>query len=264
MQKEMNIKIDRFLCGEMSADEQKAFEKEILYNSELATEVQLHREVAEVLSNPQRLDFLHTINHLNQKFSDPVAEKPEAKVIPVTRNESVLRKIWPKMLAAASVAAIIFCAVYMYPADPKPVVNGLYTDYNIPPDFHANENVMGKRTAEELSSGTALFDAKKYEEALLQLEAELKSDPDNINLKFMLAYANSEVGNDDVATATFDELLKHEDFILLDEIKWYNALHLLKMKKPKDALKMMESISSEFMDMGDKRELQKQVEQMMK
>ncbi len=263
MQKEMNIKIDRFLSGEMPANEQKAFEKEILYNPELATEVQLHREVAEVLSDPQRLDFLHTINHLNAKFSDPVMEKPEAKVIPVTRNESVLRAIWPKMLAAASVAAIVFCAFYMFSSGPKPVATGLYADYNIPPDFHANENVMGG-TAEEPSSGIALFDAEKYEEAIPQLEAELKNDPDKISLKFMLAYANSEVENNDVATKVFDELLQHEDFLLLDEIKWHKALHLLKLKKIEECLDVMNDISAEFMDMGDKRKLQKQVEQMVK
>ncbi|MEM6261538.1 MAG: hypothetical protein AAGI38_03445 [Bacteroidota bacterium] len=69
MDERQHIRIDQYLSGEMTAEEQKAFERIIAQNPEVAAEVELQREITTAFQEPEVVDLEQKLEQVMRPVS---------------------------------------------------------------------------------------------------------------------------------------------------------------------------------------------------
>ena len=121
---EMNFdRIENFLDGELSKDQLKEFEKDLLEDPDLQMDLDLHKEVNEAIMEQDIMDL---------------RSKLEAIEIPPTETQKRKNKFLTKWnIVAASLALILGIGSLMYLLDNKPtysnekVFSNYYKPYNV-------------------------------------------------------------------------------------------------------------------------------------
>lgn len=107
--------IERFLHGDLSREERKAFAQAMEQDPELAEEVALQRLIREELSDHPKQAFLNELNTLSDEFFGPAEGSPE----PETAQEKPGRRSWKYGLGALIILLLGFLAwQYFQPAPP--------------------------------------------------------------------------------------------------------------------------------------------------
>lgn len=110
-------KIEDYLSGELSADDQAAFESALSTDAELRAEVALHRQLAASFADPGELDLRETLEVLAREEAAP--QTATVRELPARRAW-----LWPVLgLAAIALGAYFFLPAILGSGNTLPMAN---------------------------------------------------------------------------------------------------------------------------------------------
>ena len=224
-----SLLIDRYLSGEMEADECKQFEQELKSNIRLAKEFRLSQEIDRMLTDEEMIDF-------GRKLADVHRRRAAQRGVRFSLRK--FHKRW--YYAAASIVLVVITAGMLYFLFP-----GRFTNEKIFSMYYSSDQVMSATR----SGNNHLFDAvykfqqKDYEGALVLFEEILAADTANIAVRFYSGVAKIETERYDEAISTFRAIIRHHDNLYIEHATWFLALTYLKNIQTDEAIEIFRILS---------------------
>ncbi len=207
-------RIEKYLDGQMSADERADFEKNISENPVLKEELQLHRQMRLFLAKRDgRLQLEQQLQQIGAEYFPQQSSqtiKGRGNLTPIFRRYGAI------MAVAASFALLI--AAYFLLRTP------LYDQFATHPPLALVEK---SATQEQLQyEAETAFNSRNYEQAEVLLEQLLRNHPDDL-IRIYLGIAKMEAGKIQEARKLFTEVTS-EDPAIRDFAQWNLVLSYLK------------------------------------
>jgi TolA-binding protein len=220
--------IDRYLRGELNADERQAFDNALAQDENLAQELNFHADVERFLKKRDKRQALQAnLEEIGADFFQP------AKTVPLKRNNN-LRWI---IGIAAVLAAVMIGRTLLRPS--------LYEQYAQYPELALTE----KSSSADASVGAieAAFKAKDYAKARPLLENYLKAYPNSQQARLYAGICAIEL-KDYEAGRQYLQPLSEVEGPFRDYAYWYSALSWLKEGNKAECRKTLEAMpnDSEF------------------
>ncbi|HSW67177.1 MAG TPA: tetratricopeptide repeat protein [Bacteroidales bacterium] len=224
-----SLLIDRYLSGEMEADERKQFEQELKSNIRLAKEFRLSQDIDLMLADEAMIDF-------SRKLAD--VHRLRAKQRGVRFLLRRFHKRW--YYAAASIVLVVITAGMLYFLFPS-----RFTNEKIFSMYYSSDQVMSvtRSGSNHLFDAVYKFQQKDYEGALVLFEEILSADTANIAVRFYSGVANIETGRYDEAISTFRAIIRHQDNLYIEHATWFLALTYLKNFQTDEAIEVFRILS---------------------
>jgi hypothetical protein len=240
MNEERYILFDQYLQGELTIDAKNDFEKQLLEDSEFASEFETFKNVQFQLANKfgfeqEREAFKQNVAAISNKHFN---NKP--KVIGLK----------PWYLAVAASVAVLF-GLFFFNYNQNPV----FGDYNNPEQ--ASFAVRGTIN-ETLKEAETAYNKKRYNTAIPLFETVLQKQK-TAEIQFFYGVSLLEESHYLKAEAIFNEL-KAGNSVYKEKAVWYLALSKLKQKDYEACKKILETISEDYEDYDQVQELLNQLD----
>jgi tetratricopeptide (TPR) repeat protein len=211
--------INRYLDGEMDAEELKAFELQMMEDTDLINEVELLKDVNSTLKiklhpGENEMALRNTIQEINAEFFTNKTE--QAKVIPLGRRR------W--MTAAAAVLTMALLLTVWQPWKKE----DLYKQYAAIQMPAVAER--GAAADSLLKLAVIKFNNKKFADAIPAFEAVLKDSAQNSFVQYYYAIALLQNDQVEKSRAQLTDLINGVS-VFRHDAKFYMALGYLKEKK---------------------------------
>jgi len=212
-------KIDRYLLNEMSEKEKKAFDEAINQNEDLAKEVEVQKEMIDLIEHLETKNKIEAIKYIGKYQEKPAAKK---RTFPVY------------FLAAASflllVSFFIFNSINNNGLDN--IADQYYNAY-----LFSDERSIDKQ--ETKNKAIHLYQQSKHKEAIPHLK-QIADDESEYQL--MLGNSYYETNKYKQALQHFSALLDTEEILFKNEARWYAALSHLQLNEPDQAIQNLTDI----------------------
>ena len=210
--------INRYLDGEMNAEELKAFVLQMQQDADLQSEVELLKDVQSTLKIKLHLGKNETALHnslqeMNAEFF--LNKAKQAKIIPLSRRK------WMTAIAAVFVLALLLTVWQPWK---KEYLYKQYADIQMPGIAE-----RGATTDSLLKSAVENFNNKKFAEAVAAFETVLKDSAENSFVQYYYAIALLQNNNIEKARTLFTALYNGGS-IFKNDAAFYMALSYLKEK----------------------------------
>jgi len=197
--------IEKYLSGQLQGSELQRFETELLNNSSLKEEVNLHKEIAEAVTEKEVMVFRKSVNS-------------------IIKNETTSQR-WSYLGIAATILIIISAGIgintFFFKKDS---IEQLYTAY-----YEPYEDLISVRSDETLNESISTlmnyYNQQKYGNAISYLDSIEIYDQPLLQLYVGISYLN--VSAFDKAHETFD-IISNDENVFNTEANWYNALTYLR------------------------------------
>jgi len=240
MNEERYILFDQYLQDELTPDAKNDFEKQLLQDSEFASEFETFKNVQFQLANKfefeqEREAFKENLTNIsNQHFNK------KTKVIGLK----------PWYLAVAASVAVLF-GLFFFNYNQNPV----YADYNDP----EQANFAERGTVNEaLKQAEEAYNAKRYNKAIPFFETVLQKQK-TAEIQFFYGVSLLEESHYLKAEAVFNEL-KTGTSVYKEKAIWYLALSKLKQKDYDGCKQILQTISEDYEDYDQVQELLNQLD----
>lgn len=230
---ERSERIERYVSGQMTATEAKAFEAKVQADPSLAGEVALERDLLDSLTETDVRAFRRTVEEVHRR-------KREARVIPLAS-----RRTWA---LAASFLVLVVAGYFVLDSVLAPSPEALYQAYFEVPaaEEFMDPAVFRSRTEEKAADGTpeeqalrnvaGLYRNRQYAEALAAMQAVEPSNEEAYAYQLGILYlVNGQ------PQAALEQLAKVEDANQSGAL-WYQALALLELDRPAEARVLLERL----------------------
>ena len=247
MEESKNEKIERFLTGKMSDQEEMSFEKLLKEDEVLREEVAIYKGMHEHFTNDQIQNSSDYEALLQKKIKTDEGQQAEAILLEVqheylqenkamVKSKSKLRKLF---VYSSVAAAVIMISVFVFMQEQTN--QDLYSQYYVEADLPSFSKRSDVQTS-LLNLGVEKFNASEYEAASDYFEQYLQSDTTINPLTYIYSgLVASELGNLEQAIDQFDLL---ENLSIEDSSRalWYKALIYLKFEQRDKAKTILELI----------------------
>ena len=225
--------IERHLSSDLNPEEQLWFENELKNNPNFAREVLLHKDINKAILD---LDIVNLRSKLNSIETDVTSKKSFTK--------EFFQFKWQYIAVAASITLMVsfglkFVSQSNYTNDE--IFNMYYQSYE------ANGIVRSASTNidQDLSDALALYNDKKYNDALVLFNQILDKDYSNIYVHLYAGISNMESFSYKKAIESFQLIIDHQNNLYVEQAEWYMAICYLKMYQNDVAKSMFEKIAYE-------------------
>ncbi|MCK9639394.1 MAG: hypothetical protein M0R39_05745 [Prolixibacteraceae bacterium] len=226
--------IDSYLNEELDADSLALFEDELMYNTELAADLNFHKEVDKAIAETDVMALRDHLRDIAREQHDQVNEK-RGIATPKTKN-----LFW---YAAASV--IVLMVVFTSLLRNKTYSGQqLYASYYQP--YKSGEGVSRSAMGSYSGLNVALREINqgKYLDALKSMSLIPSKERDGYSVNFYSGVAYQELGEYNRAIGSFSEVVHHGDNLLVEQSEWYIGLCYLKIDERHKALEQFRLIAS--------------------
>ncbi len=207
-------KIDDFLDGSMSPDEQTAFSSQVEKEEQLKKDVNLQQQLRQGIAYGSQLDLRSRLAGIHQEYQQS-KDIQEGKVIPLNRG------MWTRWAAAAAMIIGALTILFLIQSDPTgpELFASNYEAYAL----KSTTRSPGQDDITDLA--VQAYQAGDYDIAIARLQAALETDSEHAPLQLALAVSLWETGQTEEAIAALDPILDHP--LLQDQANWYGALFQL-------------------------------------
>ncbi|XOV69096.1 MAG: hypothetical protein ACFHU9_07900 [Fluviicola sp.] len=206
-----------YLNGEMSASEKIVFEKQLGEDPVFRQSFEDFKQFENAIRDSETLETYDQVR---------LWEKEQQR----KKNPAKIRRLW---VAAASIAAVLIVAMFIWRPDTQPAQNELVSEY-----FQPYDNVITVRGKKEvLDKALLAYDRENYQEAL-QLFEEY---PDDSVAVFYAAESLMALKKYDASIAKFDQVLSHNN-VFREVAMYHKALALLGAGEKEKAAVQLKSI----------------------
>ncbi len=239
--------INRYLDGEMNAEELKAFETEMLQDTDLQNEVALLKEVTTTLKTKlhpgeNETALRNSLQEMNAKYF--LHKTGQAKIIPLNRRR------WMTAIAAVLVIGLM---VTIWQPWKKEDLYKQYAAIQMPAiaERGAAADSLLKQAVED-------FNNKKFAEAIPAFETVLKDSSENTFVQYYYAIALLQNDQPERSRALFTELYNGVSLFKYDAA-FYMALSYLKEKNKAACKDWLNKIPADAGAYGKAQELLKEL-----
>ena len=241
-------RIANYLYNDMTDSERRAFDEDLLVNSELAEEYKFQEEVIRYLKAKTKLESLRSSPDLAdaEKIANELlgsesehCKQPNTKKALINRKS--YRRILSPIIAAAAVLAVFFMTRNMVHSG---LNDRLYSSYYEPFDV-ANFALRGAGTNEQdrLVEAIGLYQNEAYPQASELLSELILMNPESPEVPFFLALSNMGEGDFAQAAGLFNQFLRQFDKYR-PEAQWYLSLCYLKLNEPGEAEQQLNQLTN--------------------
>ena len=214
--------IDRYQSNEMSSDEVKRFNSDLLTNKALAKEYRLEQELDVILRQDKIIDFRKKLlnnYHLGQSKKKAVA------IVALGGRK------W--YMAAASVVFIMVLGGLLLFTMPRN-----YSNDDLFNKYYSTENVLDVARSGDANIVEAVikFQEKDYKSATKLFSVILQSETDNTAAWFYNGIACIETSQFDNAIKSFQRIIKDNNSFYIEHAEWYLGLCYLKNNQKDKAI----------------------------
>ena len=229
---EMNFdRIEDFLDGDLSQEQLKEFEQNLLDDSDLQMELDLHQEIDEAIMETDIMDL-----------------RSKLEAIETPTNPSKKRKLkfltkWN--IAAASLALLIGLGSLMYIFNDKSSYSNdqIFSNYYKPYNVVVNTRSADATVDNILMSAVNSYESKDYRTALTLFKQILDKDSTNITSNFYSGISNIEINEYSKANKNFTRVIKHKNNLFIEQSEWYLGFCYLMTNEKDKALKQFHVIA---------------------
>jgi len=208
--------IEKYLFGQLSADDQTKFELALQDDAEFQAEFQLQKDIHFALNDNDAIEVESIMDSI-QTRKDIAAHTP----VKPKRNKTLL--IIAIITGLLSGAFLIFNQ-FNKTTEKKIDQNKLYAQFHQQYEAYGINRSETTKTVNDLA--LIAYSAKKYKEAI-QFYSDASS-PNNKD-KFYHASSLQAIGQYDQALVLFEEIIGSEDYEWMEQSLWYAALSELKL-----------------------------------
>lgn len=239
--------IDRYLDGELNDSEKQWFENEILTDSDLAKDLELHREVNDAIRETDVLKFRHKLDKIHATI------EPEYQQ---SLTQKVIRSKYSR-IAAASIVILFAVGMLMGNMPGQPVnTDKLFQQYYEVPEISGlarSDLAIDKLYLEAI----ACYADKQFTEAVNLFEQVVQIDKNNMKAHLAAGISNIETNQPIKAEKSFETVIEHKDNLYVDQANWYLGLCYLKMNNLENAGKQFDIVASD--DRSNKQDVAKKI-----
>lgn len=201
--------IERYLQGEMSREEIAWFEKELEGNENLKQELNLRKQVNDVLADKDMMDFKLQLDEIHQEIFE-VTEK----------SEYSLKIAYRKVYYAATTLAFLVIVFSFY------LMNRNYSNEKLLLKYYnPQQEVVTFRSADpnqsQLSKAMDHYYKKEYKNAIAIFEELLTEDKSQIGLNLYSGIAHMEIEEYKEANQKFNHILEIQPNPFVESAHWY-------------------------------------------
>ncbi|NVO18550.1 MAG: tetratricopeptide repeat protein [Bacteroidetes bacterium] len=223
--------IERYLSNEMEYAEMRSFEKEILTNSTLSSELSFTRSIDDALRNDDIIDFrLKLASARNENVHSNSS-------IPVIDFKQ--KKFW-YMAASLLLIAALGTVLYFN-------INHGYTSDDLFAKYYTPENMINVTRSGDANIVEAIirFQDKDYQTSANLFSQILARDPENYAGWFFYGIACIESQKFAKAEAAFNTIISNNENLYVEHAQWYLALCFIKSNQVAKAKLQLQKIASE-------------------
>lgn len=210
--------IDKYLNGELSQSEVKAFEEEMKVDKDFAYEVELQDAAIQVIQYPNFMREIKNVRNeiavedenptLNQQIKDkeaPTTDSQKERETPVIKTKSKRSLIIRRLLTIAASLLLIAVAYFLLPQNPMADTTQVLADKAI-------SQTKGNDTPTTMTlyqQSVKLFESGEYESAIKLFDQVIQEDADKrAAAKFFKADALHRLGRKDEVRAVLESIEK--------------------------------------------------------
>ncbi len=227
-------RILRYLDGEMSGEELKAFREELEQDPELRNELDLHGVIDRALQNRREEQF-------RSKLERSYADYQDNKI-----NSKKRTWKWPgSIYFLSAIAAVFFVAVFFIQKDRAINEKSLFDRYYTPLELgFSTRSFQNKHGNEDLVQGIQYYLEKDYLNSKLNFERYLsRYTKDSLFVCTILGISNLELGDYKEAEKNFEYVSYSSFSYYREHCRWYLGLTYLVSGKLKKAEKVFSDFS---------------------
>jgi tetratricopeptide (TPR) repeat protein len=203
--------IQPFLDGELSREDLDWISKELQSNAVLADDIKLYREVDQAIREQDVLELRSQLDVVHSSLDEAIRNPKK-----VPRYRKVL-----SYAAIASLAVLISVGV-LYKLQNKKLGNveifeKYYEPYEVTMVYRSGEASTEKLVAD----ARQLYDAGRYQEAIVLFEKLLAADPDDMETNLYSGISYMEVEKYSDANRSFNRIIEHNDNLFIEQAEWY-------------------------------------------
>lgn len=210
-------RLEQYLNGELNGRELESFKNEINHRTELKQELALHQGVREAVNDKDTLLLQETLKEIREEWKIENMSPPTIRFWHTT-----LFKVAAVIILVATVSLLLYLS--QRPTFNRPYE--LYAHHYKPPTA---ELVRGFEERDQTKFQDALlkFNEANYQEAAIDFESMIASDPGHIKPQYYLAHCYMNLGNMNKAITLFHVIIDHADNIYILDARWYLGLAYL-------------------------------------
>lgn len=233
-------KIEAYVMGQMSSDEQNAFQQEIDRDPVLAEEVRLHMMMKKSLGDKDQNTFRKLVREVIEEERLDTGQNSSSDIQHNGKRVSIDR--WKWLVAAVIIALIGFFSWFLIGLKPSP--NQLFAQY-----FEAYPAYQVNRSEEhlpQLQKAMEYYGLEKYREAA-EIFKGLETEDQGVSemIRFYHGITQMESGHFQEAENLFLQISENPESQYQQQSRWYLALTLLKQKQMNHAKEILISLSQE-------------------
>lgn len=223
-------RIEEFLDGDLSNDQLKEFENDLLNDPDLQTELDLHKQVDEAIME-------NDIMELRSKL--------EAIEIPPREVEKRKHKYLTKWnIVAASFVLFLGIGSLLYIGNNKNYSNKkVYSNYYKPYNVVMNTRSADVNIDNMLVTALKSYEARNYGKALVLFQQILDKDSTNITSNFYSGISNMEISEYNKANKNFTRVLRDKNNLFIEQSEWYLGFCYLMTNERDKAIKQFNTIA---------------------
>lgn len=213
-------KIDKYLDNELQGEELLAFKQQLETDEQLASQVKLHQEVNESITDDE-------VYYLRQKLS-------------ILINKNTTRHFYVKFTSgiAAGILVLLSAIIITKSPGPEKAYEQFYSPYSIDLTTRSSNSVL-----DGLDFAIKLYAEGEYDTALQILKSYNKETFHDTNAKYYLGLCALEAEEYSLAEKSFEEILKEGNYAYSLHARWYLSMLYLKTDQPEKALPLLKELS---------------------
>ena len=224
--------IERYLDGEMLADEQHWFTSELKGNPSLKQELELRERLNEAIRETEILDFRKQLDLVMQK-SGVEDDRGYAQKFSI-----------PRMAFYLSAGLIILIGIMVVSPYRNLDNKKLYKMYFKPAEAGYTFRSEGKLGDIDLQTAMQLYESGNYSQALVLFEKILTADSTRIGLNLYSGISQMEIEKYQEANNSFHKIIDNNYILYLEQAEWYLAFCYLmtdNLKKAREQFAFIEN-----------------------
>jgi hypothetical protein len=241
MDEDTYTRIERYLAGELTPEENKDFEDRVKTDPDFAEKVTVYRSLSE---------------NLKSRFSGGQDEQRLREILSAISKAEITKKSgkgislhWYYWAAAASIALLaIFWFYITTPTLPE------YSEYA----FHESLSLTERGDDSLNHQAEDAFNSAKYLQAIHFVNRLLQADPGNTELQLYKGVSLLELDRYAEAESIFNAI-KNSDTVYRDKAIWYLALSALKQKDYDKCKALLDQLSPDSEDHSKAKEILKRL-----
>jgi len=217
--------IDRYLEGQLNAEDVILFEEKLKSDPEFAQDVEIHKMAINAI-------YVHSRDELKQKLKDIHDNRV---------NRSLTVKFPYRIAASIAVIFLISSVVFYITMNRTPNYSKLFDESFVPYQDMISQQSRGENNDDKLLINEAMkyYNQKKFDKAVLLFDKIVKSKQSNDAVIYYYGISCLGSKENNIAIELLSRLSENHESMFYEQSKWYLALGYLYRKDKENTVKTL-------------------------